>query len=78
VDEENVESPQGAELPVPPDVTPLQRVLALVALLALLASGAITSWWVLTGQVDFGAGRSPDENAVVQETETTRVEIELE
>jgi hypothetical protein len=33
--------------------SPLQRLLAGIALLALLASAAISSWWILDGQVDF-------------------------
>jgi hypothetical protein len=32
--------------------TLLQRALALITLLALLASAAFTSWWVLTDQID--------------------------
>ena len=35
-------------------VSLLKRMLALIALLALLASGAITSCWILTDQADFG------------------------
>jgi hypothetical protein len=33
--------------------TPLQRLLAGIALAALLASAAISSWWIINGQVDF-------------------------
>ena len=39
----------------PPPRTPLQRALALVALLALLASGAWSSWLILTDRADFRA-----------------------
>jgi hypothetical protein len=35
-------------------VSPQKRLLALIALLALLASGALTGWWILTDQADFG------------------------
>lgn len=40
-----------------PPVTPLQRVIAGIALIALLASAAVSSWWILSGQVDFTADR---------------------
>ena len=33
--------------------TALQRLLAGIALAALLASAAISSWWILSGHVDF-------------------------
>ena len=65
---------------VPAEVTPLQRVLALIALLALLASGAITSWWVLTDQIDFGRDRERNVPVVVEveQTRTIAVDPELE
>ena len=50
--------PAGTTAPV----SPLKRLLAFVALLALLASGAITSCWILTDRADFG-GASPPEAA---------------
>jgi hypothetical protein len=41
--------------------TPFQRVLAGISLAALLASAAISSWWILDGRADFAnaPGGSP-------------------
>jgi len=36
-----------------PRATPLQRLVAGIALVALVASAAISSWWILSGRVDF-------------------------
>jgi hypothetical protein len=44
---------QGEEGGCATTFTPLQRLLAGIALAALLASAAISSWWILDGQVDF-------------------------
>jgi hypothetical protein len=54
MDEETPESAApGEENGVATIFTPLQRLLAGFALAALLASAGISSWWILTGQVDF-------------------------
>ena len=48
---------EAPEATVPGDgattFTPLQRLLAGIALAALLSSAAISSWWIINGRVDF-------------------------
>ncbi len=59
----------------PPPATPLQRVIAGIALIALLASAAISSWWILSGRVDFTADRRAPAVAVdAQPAETASPE----
>jgi len=44
--------------------TALQRLLAGIALAALLASAAISSWWILNGQADFVGALDGNPNPV--------------
>jgi hypothetical protein len=37
----------------------LKRLAALVALIALLASAAVSSWWIVTGRADFSGADPP-------------------
>lgn len=55
-----------------PTFTPLQRLLAAIALVALLASAAISSWWILNGKVDFvdALGGRPSASRNAPETRT--------
>lgn len=46
-------TPEGAEAGAATTFSLLQRLLAGIALAALLASAAISSWWILDGQADF-------------------------
>ena len=56
--------------------TALQRLLAGIALAALLASAAISSWWILGGRVDFvdalGGPRHTSENPPEARTPSDR------
>jgi hypothetical protein len=51
---DDVESEEDRPLRAAP-ATPRQRLAAAVALLALLASAALSAWWIATDQADFGA-----------------------
>jgi len=46
-----------------------QRLLAGIALAALLASAAISSWWILDGRVDFVDSRGERPNTVANATD---------
>jgi hypothetical protein len=43
----------------PPPAGPLKRLVAAIALAALLASAAVSSWWILSGRADFTRTRPP-------------------
>jgi hypothetical protein len=43
------------------------RVLAAVALLALLLAFGITAWWVVTDAIDFGERAEPPSNGAASE-----------
>lgn len=76
--EDPAQATTDVERRVPAEVTPLQRALALLALLALLASGAITSWWVLTDRIDFGRDRERDAPVVVEAERIREITIDSE
>jgi hypothetical protein len=43
----------------PPPAGPVKRLVAAIALAALLASAAYSSWWIISGQADFTRTRPP-------------------